>query len=112
MHDDEDQEDMYRAQFLEAFNLTEWDDNKINAETEKLYSICKTKKEFPMLLNKLKQSEELKLLLSIIGDSDDVVFKCMFRFELFDVAHRYFCSILGDEQENESAINNIINKIK
>ncbi len=58
MHEEEDQEDLYRAQFLAAFNLTEWDDTKINAETEKLYSICKTQQEFPMLINKLKQSDE------------------------------------------------------
>ena len=111
MHDEEDQEDMYRAQFLEAFGLTEWDDTKINSETEKLYSICKTRKEFSMLINKLKQSEELKMLLSIIGDSEDVVFKCLFRFELFDVAHRYFCSILENDSDNESIIHNILDNI-
>lgn len=44
LHDEEDQEDVYRAQFLQAFNLNEWDDNKINEETDKLYSLCKTKR--------------------------------------------------------------------
>ena len=43
LHDEEDQEDVYRAQFLQAFNLNEWDDNKINEETDKQAVIARGK---------------------------------------------------------------------
>lgn len=112
MHDIDDQEDMYRAQFLQVFNLKEWDDNIINAETEKLYTLCKTKKEFPILINKLKQSSELKTLMFIMGEGDDILFKCLFRFELFDVAHKYFCNVIENKAFDEKTLSHVLNQIK
>ena len=112
LHDDDDQEDIYRAQFLQVFNLTKWDDNMINIETDKLYKLCRQKKEFPVLVNKLKQSSEIKTLLSIMGEGDDILFKCLFRFEVFDVAHKYFCNVIENKAFDEEIFSHLLNNIK
>ncbi len=101
LHDDDVKEDMYRTQFLQAFNLTEWNDEEINKETLALYHVCNKTQGFSVLLEKMKQSDDLKLLISIMGENDDiVVFKCLFKFELFDLAHKYFCNIIEKKPYN------------
>jgi len=103
LHEDDVKEDMYRMQFLQAFNLNNWNDEEINKETLALYNLCNKTKEFTALLDKMKQSDELKLLISIMGDNDNiVVFKCLFKFELFDLAHKYFCNIIEHKPHTNS----------
>ena len=113
LHDEDIQEDMYRTQFLQAFNLNSWEDEQINKETNNLYNLCNTKKEFPELLDKLRQSDKLKLLISIMGESDNIVlFKCLFRFELFDLAHKYFCNVVEDKPHDKKIVTELLENIK
>lgn len=98
LHDDEVQEDMYRMQILQAFQLTSWDDDQINKETDRLYDLCNKTERFSELLDKLKKSTELQFIISIMGENDNVVlFKCLFRFELFDLAHKYISNIIENK---------------
>jgi hypothetical protein len=98
LHDDEVQEDMYRMQILQAFHLTSWDDDQINKETDRLYDLCNKTERFSELLDKLKKSTELQFIISIMGENDNVVlFKCLFRFELFDIAHKYISNIIENK---------------
>lgn len=98
LHDDEVQEDMYRMQILQAFHLTSWDDDQINKETDRLYDLCNKTERFSELLDKLKKSTELQFIISIMGENDNVVlFKCLFRFELFDLAHKYICNVIENK---------------
>jgi hypothetical protein len=98
LHDDEVQEDMYRMQILQAFHLTSWDDDQINKETDRLYDLCNKTERFSELLDKLKKSTELQFIISIMGENDNVVlFKCLFRFELFDLAHKYISNIIENK---------------
>lgn len=98
LHDDEVQEDMYRMQILQAFHLTSWDDDQINKETDRLYDLCNKTERFSELLDKLKKSTELQFIISIMGENDNIVlFKCLFRFELFDLAHKYISNIIENK---------------
>ena len=94
---------MYRMQFLQAFDLKDWNETEIKKETLALYEKCNKTKGFTELIDKLKQSEDLQLLISIMGPDDDlVVFQCLFKFELFDLAHKYFCNVIENKPLHDS----------
>jgi len=87
-HDPEDQEAMYRVQFLQAFGITKWDDDEVSKITDELFDELKGLDDIKEILSKARESEQLQLFLTIIGNDDASVFRMLFKFELFDHLHR------------------------
>lgn len=111
LHEEELQEDVYRSQMLQAFNLKKWDDEKINTETDSLYHLCKKQEEFSRILHKLKTSKNMQLLISIMGDDDRTVFNYLFKFELFYLAHKIFCNIITETPIDKDALQSLLDNI-
>jgi len=94
---EEDQEDMYRIQFLQAFNLVKWDSIAIGAAMKKLYNSIKDNNDIIEILNKMKDSQDLNIYISLLGDDEEDIFCLLFNFELFYLAHRCFCDIMNEK---------------
>jgi len=92
---EEDQENMYRIQFLQAFNLIKWDSVAIGTAMKELYNSIKYNSDIIEILNKMKDSQELKTYISLLGEDEEDIFCLLFNFELFNLAHRCFCDIIG-----------------
>ncbi len=108
-HDHDDQEPMYRVQFLQAFGITKWDDNEVSKITKILFDEIKDNQDVKDILSKARLSEELQFFLTIIGNDDATVFSMLFKFELFDLLHRCIADIKqsGDiKSENKTALLN------
>ena len=54
--DEYEQEDIYRCQFLQAFEMEEWDDDVINKKIDVLFNKIKDMKEFDVIFDKLLKS--------------------------------------------------------
>ena len=93
LHDNDLQEDMYRLQMLQAFDLTEWDDDVIETKTKNLYNKIKNKNQLHEIITKIKESDKFSKFIAFIGDDDYDLFKILFIFDLFDLAHKCFCDI-------------------
>ena len=87
-HDSDDQEGMYRVQFLQAFGITQWDDDEVSRITKELFDELRSNDDIKEVLSKARESEQLQMFLAIIGDDDASVFQMLFKFELFDILHR------------------------
>ena len=97
LHNEDEQEDMYRLQFLQAFDTNKWDDNHIEKETKILYDkICESD-DIKEALNKIKLSDKFKAVLAIMGDDNYTLFKVLFMYDFFDLAHKCFCDFLNDK---------------
>ena len=108
-HEDEDQEAMYRVQFLQAFGIARWDDDEVSRITSELFDELKELEDMKEILCKAKESEQLQLFLSIIGNDDPSVFRMLFKFELFDLLHRCISDAKRSgkiEMENKTALLN------
>ena len=98
--DEYDQEELYRIQLLQIFNLEDYDDSLVNAITKELYEKLLKNAEnknnnFKELLNKAKENNELAFMLAIVcpeGEQDDeyelTLFRLLFKFEYFDLFHK------------------------
>ena len=97
LHNDIDQDDMYRAQYLQAFGLEEWDDQKIENSTKILFDQLNTRVDLSDIINKIKTTEKFNRILQFMDTDDYSLFKLLFIFELFDLAHQCFCDILNKD---------------
>ena len=95
MENEYDQEQLYRIQLLQAFDLNEWNDEKINTIISDLYMVlnnadllkevfikARLNKNIMEMLDFLKLSGEIRL------DENDIIFSLLFKFEYFDLLHR------------------------
>jgi len=95
---EEDQnEDIYRVQFLQAFDLKTWDSAEIGSSMKELYHKIKDNKDIVEILNKANDSNDLQTYISLLGGEKEDIFCLLFNFELFDLAHRCFCDIINEK---------------
>tara|TARA_B110001450_G_scaffold243133_1_gene254140 strand:- start:5952 stop:6440 length:489 start_codon:yes stop_codon:yes gene_type:complete len=115
------QEDVYRGQMLQIFNLSRWDDDIINSLTEKLYlkltSIFKynTKSKYLQacnlnnILTKLRNTKSLDFIILMCGTDDLTIFKLLFKYEYYQYAHSYFCYILNNYKVDNIDLSSCLN---
>ena len=118
MDNEHDQEQLYRIQLLQAFNLNEWDDEKINTTIDDLYMVLARIKEFNAIFLKArlnKQMIEMMDLFKLSGeerlDENDIIFKLLFKFEYFDLLHRCIVDYLLNNAIAEKYINNLLDAL-
>ncbi len=93
--DEYEQEDIYRCQFLQAFEMEEWDDDVINKKIDVLFNKIKDIKEFDVIFDKLLKSKNYVLFLWVMGQDKMTLFKLLFKYELFHMTHDMLCSYLN-----------------
>jgi hypothetical protein len=112
MENEYDQEQLYRIQLLQAFNLNKWDDEKINRTIADLYMVlnnilkevfikARLNKNIMEMLDFLKLSGEVRL------DENDIIFSLLFKFEYFDLLHRCIVDYLLNDTIAEKYIQNL-----
>ena len=115
------QEDVYRGQMLQIFNLSRWDDDIINSLTEKLYlklrSIFKYNAKSRYLqecslnniLTKLRNTKSLDFIILMCGTDDLTIFKLLFKYEYYQYEHSYFCYILNNYKVDSIDLSSCLN---
>jgi hypothetical protein len=92
--DDDPKDIMYRSQMLQAFNLTKWDGEMVQAGIDKLYEKCKHSDQFKEII-KLSPNK------FIPGDGP-MSFCLLFSYHTFELMHKCIqdylkCGKIGDE---------------
>jgi len=92
MDSPEDQEMLYQIQILQAFDLQEWDDEKVKITIEELYNELKTDVMLPVILEKISKVEALQVVIEMSQqqtkeEKDLLYFSLLFQFDYFDLFH-------------------------
>ena len=98
LHEEDDQEVMYRTQFLQAFNLKSWEDTAVEKKMLHLYEAVKDIDDMKVLIERARTSKHLEMLLLFSGTDDMSVFKMLFKFELFDMTHKCICDAIKNRE--------------
>ena len=131
MDEEEEQDQLYRIQLLQAFNLEQWDDVKINSCIAELLTILAPSEEFKAILNKANENKEIIEVLANIGLSedyckegnssnsnnssngnDDIVFKMLFTYGYFDLIHWCLCDYLTRKSVRPIRLNALLNALQ
>jgi hypothetical protein len=119
MDNDNDQEQMYRIQLLQAFDLNHLDDDKMNQTIMELYTIISDSHEFKQIFRKARENNSIKEIINLIDNTededdmsdigDDLIFKILFKFEYFDLLHRCIVDYLITNTIYSTYMNNLLN---
>jgi len=110
-HDEDDQEDMYRIQFLQIFDLDIWDDKIINEISNDTYDNVKTNTDIISIINTAKNSDKLTTIRQFIGDDDITIFKGLFQYDLLDLFHLCLCDLVNSNEIKTINKDNLINNL-
>ena len=101
MDTEDEQEQLYRIQLLQAFDLPHWDDDKINSTILNLYKLVAKTDEFARVFEKALVNPTMQTLLLKFGEdiknNEDnlfLIFTFLFNFNYFDLLHRCLCDYL------------------
>lgn len=91
-----DSDDLYRSQLLQAFKLTQWNDQEITVRTDKLFT--SVEKHLKDIFDIFRNDEtRFKHLMLFMGEhlTNENLFRILFTMDLFQEAHLCFCDILN-----------------
>ena len=100
IENESESEQLYRIQFLQAFQSENWDDDIINDKMKYLYANMKDNTVINDIINNIKKSKNLEMMITLLGDDELTLFKLLFKYELFDFTHKCICNILNNDNEN------------
>ena len=98
MESPEDQEMLYKIQLLQAFDLPEWDDQKVTLTVEELYIEINKEPSLAIILDKVSKVEALQAIIEMTlleakrdkgQDQNMLYFSLLFQYEYFDLFHNY-----------------------
>ena len=117
MSDPSDQDELYRVQLIQAFDLEKWDDAKIQKHLQELYLLIKDTNEFKEIFSKAKKNENVNNLLANFEhmidspDINNIVLSILFNFSTFDLIHRVIIDFLRNNAIEEKHITNLLNAL-
>ena len=108
MDNDDDRNDLYRIQILQAFELHSYDDAALNKKIAELYFHMKEKEQV-----QLKEIiDECYKVNKHICVCDMLVFTFLFSYDYFDLFHKCLLDFFTNGRILEETKNNLIDKIK
>ena len=113
--DDELSDDLYRSQFLQAFNLDKWDDNNIDEKTKKIYDSYDIENKFREIFKIIKTEKTIFSQYMIFYSEDSSffdLFRLLFSYETFYLLHKFICDLENKKISNIKLIHDIIKEIK
>ena len=96
---------VYQENFLEAFHLSEYNENIVSKQQTLLYDILSNEEWFQLLLEKLSKKINF-------DDKDIIVFMYLFSYPLFHVTHELIKHFLVDNEVPEHLIEMMYEEIK
>jgi len=108
MDNDDDRNDLYRIQILQAFGLHCYDDAALNKKIADLYFHMK-EKEYAQLKEIIDECYKAN---QHICTCDMLVFTFLFSYDYFDLFHKCLLDFFTHGRILEETKNNLINKIK
>ena len=121
MDDDNDKDQLYRIQLLQAFNNRIWDDVIINNMISLLFNKISNSNSIQEILIKAKQNSDINQLIDLVllgtdiitnsNDIDILTFTLLFKFDHFYLLHRCICDQLINNDIDSVHLNNLLNTL-
>ena len=102
---------LYQKQFLDALQMTEWDDSHVDIAIDGLYQEMKDIQEVQTILETLKTSESLSSLILLVGNNDEILFRYLFSYDLFYLTHKVITEIKTHQAISKDTLELFVNKL-
>jgi len=109
------QDELYRIQLLQAFDLEQWNDDKIHEIIQNLYLLMKDTIEMKQIFKKAKHNNNINSLLNNFNTNDNdielIIFTILFNFSTFDLIHRVIIDFLKNKSIKEVHLTKLLNEL-
>jgi hypothetical protein len=109
----EDQEQLYRIQLLQAFELETWNEFEINDTIVELFSILYLNDDFKAIIKKARNNDNIVKMFETLNMeyTGDTIFTVLFNYEYFDLLHSCIGDILINKEIHPTHLTNIMNAL-
>jgi hypothetical protein len=110
MDTQEEQEQLYKIQLLQAFNLENWDDYDVNTIVIELYNLLQADPHLQTILAKVATIEDLQVYINMAGADTDVnernilLFTFLFQYDFFNLFHMCIIDFMHKGHMQESTV--------
>lgn len=104
-----DDDDLYRAQFLQAFKMKKWDDLEITRRTDIIFNI--SEKHFIDAFDILREGKsKFAHIMLFMGDklTNENLFRIFFVYDLFEYTHRCLCDIVLKNKIDQKHLSSLL----
>jgi hypothetical protein len=103
---------------LQAFGIDKYNDELINDKINKLYSFLEKNHEkyLKQIINIIKKNNNVNNLILLFGNNTDgfdniMYFQILFLYDIFYLAHKFFCELINDGIVKKNTLKNLIKNI-
>ena len=94
----EEQDKLYRIQYLQAFGIDNWDNDIISSSMTELFKKIENDPDIIDIIDKIAKSEKFKMYIPLLGNNKENLFSLLFNFDLFHLSHHCFCDIINNKK--------------
>lgn len=120
--DDEYREQLYKIQLLQAFNLTEYNDDTITVIISDIFNNFNKNEKFRIIIESALKSSGVRELYDLITSMDrtindvsenkeKIIFSLMFNYDHFDLLHKCICELYINKDIKDQTLADLINKL-
>lgn len=103
-------DDLYRKQMLEVFDLKEYNDDIINEKLKQLYNKIKDNPQIKQIITLLKQFKYAKIFI-VNEEEENLYLIFMFSFEYFDLFHNCLKELNKDNVISDKTFNKLLDAL-
>ncbi len=103
-------DNLYRKQLLEVFELKEYDDDVISKKMKQLYNKIKDYSQIKQIITLLKQFKYAKIFI-VNEEEENLYLIFMFSFEYFDLFHNCLKELNKDNVISDETFNKLLNAL-
>ena len=103
-------DNLYRKQLLEVFELKEYDDDVISKKMKQLYNKIKDYSQIKQIITLLKQFKYAKIFI-VNEEEENLYLIFMFSFEYFDLFHNCLKELHKDNVISDETFNKLLNAL-
>lgn len=103
-------DNLYRKQLLEVFELKEYDDDVISKKMKQLYNKIKDYSQIKQIITLLKQFKYAKIFI-VNEEEENLYLIFMFSFEYFDLFHNCLKELNKDNVISDETFNKLLNTL-
>lgn len=112
LNNDDSTDELYQIQFLQALDLQEWDDDKVNKEIDATYADIKNAQWVMTAISRMREGSLFGAWLSQLGyTEDDMVFRFLFGYDYFYLTHRCISETRRIGSASDEACDALLNKL-
>ena len=106
---DNEADDLYKVQFLQAFRLDDWNDKQVGDEIDMLYANMKDLQVIKCGISKLRNNKTSQY--SLFCTDDETTFRVLFGFDLFYLMHKCICEFSNHAMISDDTCEALLNKL-